>query len=154
MTVDVKLRIDVSDLKNEELLELFFQAQDELGYQGQWAVRAGIMRFIGALNRRDLGFWAEAIAAEALRQGVTQPTPPTPRQETGIIVTQLNDTEQALAESGRIIPAIRQLRARTSLGLEEAKDECDAWAENVRIRRVEQLMRVLASPPPTGHGLP
>lgn len=44
-----------------------------------------------------------------------------------VVRVDLEDAEMALVESGRMISAIKAVRARTGIGLKDAKDKCDAY---------------------------
>jgi ribosomal protein L7/L12 len=143
--MQIKTNFDPNDLGTEDLEEIFVEVARELGYRGQWKVDLTRAKFIAHLTKADLANWAESLVKEAAYQGVGVPlvkASPTPA-----IATQLNETEQALAETGRVIPAIKAYRTRMSgLSLKEAKDAVDAWATNVRTRRAEQIARTVTGP--------
>lgn len=65
-------------------------------------------------HRGELGKLNGILPAETVQQAV---------------VVQLNDVEMAFAESGRVISAIKELRARVGIGLRDAKDQVDAYVK-------------------------
>lgn len=146
MEITTKVTINIEDMDTVEMVELFHSLGSELGYRGQWSVLETRERFACSLTRQTLALWAATMLAEASKHGVAPP--PVKASCTAPIVTRLSEAEQALAETGRKIPAIKAYRERTMIGLKEAKEEVDAWAANALTRRAEQLALALIGPTP------
>lgn len=60
------------------------------------------------------------------------------------VPTPLTDEEKQLALNGNKIGAIKEIRARTGLGLRDSKDSLDAWCGTLSYQDQAQAMRLAA----------
>lgn len=137
MKLNISAIFDTTDLLELDLEGMLVALIKEIGQRGGVLSDPVIDAMVDFLSLSTLQSISDRM--RSTRRVITQAFP-TPELETSLV-----HEEKRLLIAGDKIMAIRDLRFRTGCGLREAKDTCEAWLRNYKVRQAELIIAALDS---------